>query len=160
MRLAYKDRTLSVAEILKRFDIGSTKFYRLIREQNWTLRSLKSEKPNSVATSQSRSGKAAQLPLATLKRLRKIARQYVRELENENKRIDSDAVKGNQVAHSAAERERSVRSLRTLLKIIEEIADLEARFKSIAGKTGRKEIDHKQREELARRIKALRCKNR
>ncbi len=86
--------------------------------------------------------------LATLQKLRAIAQQYVSDFEKE--------VRAPSSASLSADREKSVRSLRNLLKIIEEIAELEERFKRTGSDGDKKEIDDKQRCELARRIEALR----
>ncbi len=89
--------------------------------------------------------------LATLEKLRVIARQYVSEIER-----DLRVVAGKR---TSADREKEVRSLRTLLKIIEEIAELEERLTKTDDKVGGQEMNAKQRDDLARRIKAIRRRN-
>ncbi|HFC05521.1 MAG TPA: hypothetical protein ENJ55_07425 [Rhizobiales bacterium] len=89
--------------------------------------------------------------LPTLDKLRALARRYANELEKEAETGKSD--------QSSTDRERSVRTLRNLLKTIGEINDLEARFNQAQNLDDRKDIDSKQRFDLARRIKALRDQN-
>ncbi len=89
--------------------------------------------------------------LATLQKLRVIAQQYVSDFEKDVRAPSSENL--------SADREKSVRSLRNLLKIIEEIAELEERFKRTGSDGDTKEIDDKQRRELARRIEAIRSRD-
>lgn len=112
----------------------------------------KLKRPNAA----DKTASAETTALETLATLRLVAQQHVAELEQELALAQqTDPL----TPRSSSERERSVRSLRTLLKIIEEISELEIRFKNADSKNNRNELDDKQRQDLARRIKALRHRN-
>jgi len=143
LRVAYERGDDPVYMVCNRFSISRTRLYQFVRLHNWQKRSEKNSSQQTLTKNQP-------APLETLASLRKIARQYVSDLENEINRKDDI---------SSSDRERSVRSLRTLLKIIEDIVELENRFIPSADEGNRKEIDSKQRQELARRIKALRTRD-
>lgn len=89
--------------------------------------------------------------LATLETLRKAARKHVVEFEQD--------LNGQTDQHSLSDRAKSVASLRTLVKIIEEIAELEERFKRSGEIASEQEFNGKQRRGLAKRIEALRRRN-
>lgn len=89
--------------------------------------------------------------LATLETLRQAAGKHVAELEKE---LDAQTE-----PQTLANRAKSVASLRALVKTIEEIADLEKRFKRPRGDADQLGIDDKQRQDLAKRIEALRCRD-
>jgi len=89
--------------------------------------------------------------LATLEKLRLIVRQHVSEMERD--------LRVSAGKWTMADREKAGRLMRTLLKSIEEIAELEKHFKKTDSSPDDKEIDSKQRRDLARRIQALRRRN-
>ena len=158
LQQAYEESPLTLGQIYRQFQTNSTKLYQWAKQENWTMRrQSKAVMPKNMNTRSSEL--STETPLKTLGRIRKISRQYVSELDDELRNSSElDSSKTTPVK-SASERERSIRSLRTLLKIIEEIAELETRFKPSRGKSNRKEIDSKQRLDLARRIKVLRQKH-
>ena len=153
LRVAYELGDEPVQQVCRRFVITSSKLYRIIRSQGWQKRRDKNKYETGEIAEVLPEAQLA--PLETLVKLRRIARQYVSDLEGELSKPSA----GNAIASSSSDRERSVRSLRTLLKIIEEIVELENRFTPVADEDSRKEIDIKQRQDLARRIKALRARN-
>jgi len=145
LRVAYELGDEPVQQVCDRFVITKPKLYRIIRSQGWRKRRDRNKSETDEPTKVLPEAQSA--PLETLVKLRKIARQYVSDLEGELSKFSSE----NTTA-SSSDRERSVRSLRTLLKIIEEIVELENRFTPVADEDNRKEFDIKQRQDLARRI--------
>ena len=85
----------------------------------------------------------------TLLRLKALAAASITQLEQ-------DVLEEGE-NRSSPERERDARCLRTLVKVIEDIAGLEARLEQIADDDNdrRREFSAEQRNELARRIEAL-----
>jgi len=153
LRVAYELGDEPVQQVCDRFIISKSKLYRIIRSKSW-LKRCDRNKTETGGTSEILPQEQS-APLETLVKLRKIARQYVSDLEDElNTKPDRGAT-----AQSSSDRERSVRSLRTLLKIIEEIVELENRFAPAVDEDNRKDIDNKQRQDLARRIKALKTRD-
>ena len=157
LRFAYEQGSGPVGDVCAKFDINKSRLYRLVKKYNWQKRrknntSTNRSIPSNAATHETTETQTA--PLQTLEKLRNIARQYVADLEDELAGQTSCSS-----GQSSGDREKSVRSLRMLLKIIEEIVELENRFIPALDEDSRKEIDHKQRQDLARRIKALRVGN-
>jgi hypothetical protein len=85
---------------------------------------------------------------ATIRRLKELLRKRLADLETQLAAIGEDV--------SAAESEREIKSMNTLVRTLEKVLELERRHK-VSGqrRNGLRIIDNARREELARRIAAL-----
>lgn len=139
IRVAYEARKLTVVDLCEHFGISSYRLYELVRAGNW-------QKRNNSKTCLPVSA-ASKTPEAMLSGLDDLAARQLLALES------AMAISGTDI--SCADRERNVRSLRNLLKIIEEINLVRSKLKDKHNDDTALQLDAKQRQELAKRIAAL-----
>lgn len=138
IKLAYEDEALTVHQLCRRFEITTAVLYKLVHAGNWKMR-----RNNQRFVSRVEMPGSGGL-LADLSHL---ARNQLRDLET------AMALSGTDI--SFADRERNVRSLRNLLKVIEEIENLRQKKDSKNQHDTSLRLDATQRDELAKRIAAL-----
>ncbi len=144
LQLAFEDDSQTIDQVCAEFETTTGTLYRYAKAGNWRKRRQKPREPVARQTRPSSS-------LQTLIKMRKVAQYFVSELDDE--------LNSQQDDRSSSERERGIRSLRMLLKVTEDITRLEDHFAKISAGEDKKEIDSKQRQNLARRIQALRGRN-
>ena len=145
LQIAYEDSSEPIRIICKRFQISSGKLNRLANQQGW-----KKRRQTQIAEKQVQENDAepqAGDELATLAALKRIARKAVAGLEASSAQPAASV--------SSADRERNVRSLRTLLKTLEEITAMENQIRQQKSDEETPRFDDKKRQQLAKLIAAL-----
>ena len=145
LQIAYEDSGDTVRVICKRFQISSGALNRLANQQGW-----KKRRQTQIAGKQVQADNIEPQTgdeLETLAALKRIARKAVAGLEASSAQPAASV--------SSADRERNVRSLRTLLKTVEEITAMENQIRQQKSDEETPRFDDKKRQQLAKLIAAL-----
>ncbi len=134
IKTLYDNETIALAQICEQFDLTYYQLGKLIKAQNWQKRPTKTAKKRSL-----------------IKRMKAIAAHHIRALEK-SQNTDEQTT-------SAANRDKDTRTLRTLLKIIEDLNALTKATDETQNNDEEIAINASQRIEIAKRLEALRGNN-
>ena len=134
IKTLYDNETIALAQICEQFDLTYYQLGKLIKAQNWQKRSTKTAKKRSL-----------------IKRMKAIAAHHIRALEK-SQNTDEQTT-------SAGDRDKDTRTLRTLLKIIEDLNALTKATDETLNNDEEIAINASQRIEIAKRLEALRGNN-
>jgi hypothetical protein len=141
----YEHSDMTISAICQTCAITRNNLYKMIEEGCW-----KPRLPNRWRSYKTRSRRAIPTAKMALAKLKVIALGHIDKLEDGLAETDPPA--------SIPDRERDIRSLRILLKVIEEINRLEQQLADTGQKASKKkaaEFDDKRRAELAQRLAVL-----
>lgn len=130
----YEDETIPLVKVCQRFELSNYMLTKLVKQQGWKKRPVKASKKKSL-----------------IKRMQTIASQHISALEK------SLQAQGDQ--NTSGDRDRDARTLRTLLKIVEDLNNLTDNSTTSLNRDEEVAFNAQQRIDLAKRLEALRGSN-
>jgi len=134
IKALYENDTITLVRICDQFDLSYYQLGKLIKDQSWPKRSTKKIKKPSL-----------------IKRMKAIAAHHIAALEK--------SLHTQEQTISASDRDKDTRTLRTLLKIIEDLNALTKATHEAINNDEEIAINASQRIEIAKRLEALRGNN-